>query len=128
MHSEQLTSLKGIEDCINLKSLNLSSNNLSGSISISHSLISSINLSFNQITTLNLSTSILNELILSNNNITSLQFLNNLDVLHKLDISDNNIRDDQNLLCIANSKNLQSLVIQGNPICSSNGFINKLIN
>lgn len=128
MHSEYLTNIKGFEDFINLKTLNLSSNNLSGSINISHSLIQSVNLSFNNITSINLSTTALTELILSNNNLKSLQFIQNVDNLEKLDVSDNNICDDQNLLLISNSKQLQSLVIQGNPICSSNGFINKLIN
>jgi len=128
MHSDQLHNLKGIEDCINLKFINLSSNNLNGSINLSHSLIESINLSFNSITSINLSTSLLKELILSNNNISSLHFLKHLDLIEKLDISDNNIRDDQSLLHISESKNLQSLIICGNPICVSNGFINKLLN
>jgi Leucine-rich repeat (LRR) protein len=101
MHSEHLTNIKGFEDFINLKTLNLSSNNLSGSINISHSLIQSVNLSFNNITSINLSTTALTELILSNNNLKSLQFIQNINNLEKLDVSDNNISDDQNLLLIS---------------------------
>lgn len=122
-----MKSIKGLEDLINLKSLNLSSNHLD-SLTLKHSLLEHVNLSFNQISTLTLLTPLLRELNLSNNRLVNLDFLRGCESLYELDVSDNLIRDDANLVTLAQTRTLSKLCILGNPLCKTHNFVNKLFN
>jgi Leucine-rich repeat (LRR) protein len=122
-----ISNLNGLENCIELKSLNLFENRITDVTALTNlSNLTFLNLDQNQISNINPLSGLknLNELHLMNNQVIDVSAISNLTGLRVLDLSDNKISNINPLSKVTNLVNLNLNKNQINEVTALTGLVN----
>ncbi|XP_054267240.1 leucine-rich repeat-containing protein 23-like [Macrosteles quadrilineatus] len=125
--------IEGLEGLRYLKHLNLSHNYIQQVENLHCPSLQELNLSYNRITDIDNedkcmgSLENLRELDLAHNNLTSLHNLENLKSLKSLNVSENKIKDFNEIYKLDGLKKLREIKMRGNGVCARQGYREFLI-